>query len=191
MPSRKAHINPEMSTILDDFRIPSTPRIVPDLLKQKDAPMLHVHVHCFADVTCVGFHIPHLFCDVPGLAVILRAWCSLIASPGDMQSVVLPSLLEGDPIKDFGEPYPKTKAELKLFRKNMLSSFTVWGMIDTIKYYARWLSDIMTNKEECRLLFIPKSVITRLRDETMGEKEQWVSENDVVTALLTKVCTSK
>ncbi|KAF9017975.1 hypothetical protein BDZ89DRAFT_1140296 [Hymenopellis radicata] len=187
MPSRKAHISPQMSTILDHFRTPSTPRIVPDLLKRKDAPMLQVHVHCFADVTCIGFHIPHLFCDVPGLAIILRAWCSLIASPNDMHSVVLPQLVEGDPLKDFGEPYPKTKAELKVFRKSMLSTFTIWGLFDTVKYYARLVSDVVTNNEECRLLFIPESVIAQLREETMGGKEQWVSENDIVTALLAKL----
>lgn len=195
MPSRQVLITTEFAETLDFFRTSGTPRKVPDLLKLDDSPMLYVHIHRFSDVTCVGVHIPHLFCDVPGLGIILRAWCSLVSASDDMQSVELPPLIEGDPLADFGKPYPTTKAEREAFKRSMLSSFTILGRLDTLRYFGKMALDLMTHKEECRMVFIPQKVVRRMKEETMSvlakeDEGKFVSENDIVTALLTKVGTA-
>lgn len=190
MPSRSASLNPEFATFTDDFLAPKSPRTIAALMKKPDAPMLSVHVNVFTDVTCIGFHIPHMLCDAVGLGIILRAWYSLISAGSAMQSQTLPTLVEGDPLADFGEPYPATKEALKTFRKSMLSSITIWGKIDTYIYYTKLILDLLSNKEKCRLLFVPQSLVTKIKHEIMSsltEKDQWVSDNDVLTALLTKV----
>ncbi len=101
-----------MSSHLHLFLSDSSPRVTSDLLQRKDAPIINLHITCFTDVTCVGVGIPHAVADAPGICIILRAWTSVLA--GDF---LPPPLLQEDPLADFGDPLPKTRAEMEKHRQ--------------------------------------------------------------------------
>lgn len=194
-PSRSQPLQPEILERIHHFRTPNTPRLTTDLLKAKDTPLLHVHIHNYTDVTCIGFHIPHSVVDVPGLGIILRAWCSLISAKNNMQDVTLPRLFESDPLTDFGLPYPTSKKDVVAFRQTTRTKIPIFSLWENFRYYVPMIYDLALNESESRTLFIPFSVIENIRKKIMvhgeGESEKkvvWVSENDVVTAILAKAC---
>lgn len=169
------------------FRDNSTPNFLDDLLKAKDMPMLHVYVNVFDDATCIGFHLPHAFGDMLGLGLIMRAWAKLVNAE-DMKSVVLPEVMEGDPLADWADmEYPRTPEAQAVVKAN--TTMHLYGLWGTLRYFVPLAFSILTHKETSRSLFIPLSVIDALRSETMAgdEKARWVSENDIVTAILTYV----
>lgn len=161
--------------------------MIGDLLKGKDVPILHVHVNVFDDATCIGIHIPHIVVDMLGLGIIAHAWTQLINSE-DMKAVVLPSLMEGDPLADWGSiscpSEPAARSEVKAN-----TAVQLFGWWEKLRYYIPLSWEVMTSKEVAHAIFIPFSVINRLRKETMlgDEKERWVSENDIVIAILAHV----
>jgi hypothetical protein len=172
------------------FRSRSCPRTAADLLKQKDAPIISLHVSRFSDATCVGFTIPHAICDVPGVGIILRAWCSLLAS----RAAEIPPLVIDDVLADFGSPYPTTKAGVKALRASMRSTFRIWGLWSKIRVNIRFMREfIIYPKDDCRMVFIPTNFIQRIREEAKKElggemtEGPWLSENDIVTAIMVKV----
>lgn len=180
-----------MDTFIHLFRSKTCPQNATELIAQKDRPIISLHVSCFSDATCIGFSLPHSFADVLGMGVIMRAWCSILAG----RSSEVPPLFEGDALADFGAPFPSKKAEQKKLYESVQGTYRLWSFWDKVKYYT-WLTTsefILHPSEEVRLLFFPNSLVDKLRKETMlkGEKEKgsaWVSENDIVTALLVKVC---
>lgn len=120
-------------------------------------------------------------------------WCSAIKGE---KLPDLPSPVDHrDVIADVGSPYPSNKKGVKAFRAKMQGSLQVWNLGQKIRYYPSVLPEVIFNsKEEVRLVFIPLSLIERLRSETMGvqpstgAKSVFVSENDILTALMAKVC---
>lgn len=159
-----------------------------DWLKQKDAPTIRIHITAFSDATCIGFTIPHIFGDVSGLSVILRAWCSVLAG----RELELPALITEDPIAHIGGSYPASKKERKEFYADMEGSYHIAGFWEKVRYYAPIVKEFMLHpKEETRLVFLPTKTLEKLRLAAMAElpdeKEAWVSENDIIVALIIKV----
>ncbi|KIY63968.1 hypothetical protein CYLTODRAFT_493504 [Cylindrobasidium torrendii FP15055 ss-10] len=183
--SLQERVHPDVLSIRPDFRDVSTPSFLDDLLKGKDTPMLHVHVNVFDDATCIGFHLPHAFADMLGLGLVVRAWAKLV-NADDMKTVVLPEVMDGDPLADFAKmEYPSAPEEQAVVKAN--TTMHLYGWWGTLRYFVPLAFAVMTHKEISRSLFIPLSVVNALRAETMAgdEKARWVSENDIVTAILT------
>ena len=189
IPQRSAISQPQLLTIIDHFRSTTSPRTASDLLN-KDIPIMSLHITQFSDVTCVGLSLPHAVVDVMGFGIIMRAWCSIIAD----DHAKVPSLIVGDPFADYGPPYPSTRSGVKALRASMISTARVWGLRGKIRYFGRLILELaLSPKEHCGLFFIPKSVVDRIREDGMREAKErgkgggWVSENDVITAILVKV----
>ncbi|KIY63970.1 hypothetical protein CYLTODRAFT_493506 [Cylindrobasidium torrendii FP15055 ss-10] len=182
--SHQQRIHPDILSIISDFRDTTTPAVIKDLLKGKDVPLLHIHVNVFDDATCIGIHIPHVLVDMLGLGIVAQAWAALVNSE-DMKAVALPTLMEGDPLADWGSrSYPSDPAAQAEVKAN--TTVRLFGWWEKLRYYIPISWEVMTSKEEAHTIFIPFSVIERLRKETMAgdEKERWVSENDIVVAII-------
>ncbi|KIY66236.1 hypothetical protein CYLTODRAFT_444834 [Cylindrobasidium torrendii FP15055 ss-10] len=183
--SLQEYVHPDIVSIRPDFRDASTPNILDDLLKGKDTPILHVHVNVFDDATCIGFHLPHAFADMLGLGLAVRAWVKLI-NADDMKATVIPKVIEGDPLVNFGKmQYPSAPEEQAILKAN--TTMHLYGWWETLRYYFPMAFALFMNKEVSRTLFIPLSLVDALRRETIAgdEKTRWVSENDIVAAILT------
>lgn len=191
LPKRTTETQPDVMSMMYLFRSMSCPRTVSQMMKQNDAPIINLHISCFSDVTCIGFSLPHCVADAPGMGIILHAWCSVLAG----KASELPKLYDRDPLATFGSPYPSKKADAKKFRESMQGAFQILNFWTKIPYYAGLLPEFIFHpKEESRMLFIPMKLVEKLRDtalselrEKSGKETMWVSENDIVTALLVKV----
>ncbi|KIY66900.1 hypothetical protein CYLTODRAFT_422984 [Cylindrobasidium torrendii FP15055 ss-10] len=181
--------NPDTFDILSDFRDQNTPSMTPDLINGDDIPILHIHVNVYQDATCIGFHIPHAFADFLGIGIIFKAWVDLVNNVKNMDTVETPRLVASDPLATFGlKGYPKKRSEIAAFHKDTGCSVQFFNFPDAFRYYAALAWDIMSNEEQSRLVFIPQSVVERIRRNVMGGEEKvWVSENDVVTAMLAQL----
>ncbi len=177
-----------MASHLHLFLSDSSPRVTSDLLKRKDAPIMNLHVNGFTDVTCIGFGIPHAVVDVPGMGNILQTWTSVLAG-----EFLPPPHVQGDPLANFGDPFPKTRAAMKKHRQGMKSTFQLWNTWDKLRYYSWILLDLMLHKEVDKLVFIPQHAVDNLLEKAMeaqkekGDKAIRLSENDIVVAIITKV----
>ena len=194
IPQRSAASQPQFRTIIDYFRSAITPKVASDLLNEdSDKPIMSLHINQFSDVTCVGFTLPHAVVDMMGVGIIMRTWCSIMAD----DHAEVPSLIVGDPLAEYGAPYPTTRSGVRDLRASMIGTARVWGLRGKIRYFSRVILElVLSPKEHNGLFFIPTSVVNRIREEGMrGAKEsangnggsQWVSENDVITAILVKV----
>ncbi|KAF9017691.1 hypothetical protein BDZ89DRAFT_1074626 [Hymenopellis radicata] len=188
LPPRVAGVQASMASHLHLFLSDSSPRVTSDLLKRKDAPIISLHINGFTDVTCIGFGIPHAVVDVPGMGNILRAWTSVLA--GDF----LPSPhVQGDPLANFGDPLPKTKAEIKKHRQGMKGSYQLWNIWQKLRYYSWILVLLMLNKEVDKLVFIPQHAVDNLLQKAMeaqkenSEEAIRLSKNDILVAIITKL----
>ena len=192
IPQRSATSQPPFRTIINHFRSTTSPKVASDLLN-KDVPIMSLHINQFSDVTCVGLALPHAVVDMMGIGIIMRTWCSIMAD----DRVKVPSLIVGDPLAKYGAPYPTTRSGVKELRASMIGTTRVWGLQSKIRYFGRLILElVLSPKEHCGLFFIPMSVVDRIREEgKRGAKESsndnggspWVSENDVITAILVKV----
>lgn len=170
------------------FRSKDCPGTMQDWMKQKDTPTIRIHITAFSDATCIGFTIPHIFCDVPGLSVIMRAWCSILAG----RESELPALIIEDPIAHIGGSYPSSKKERKKFYADMQGGYHIAGFWAKVRFYTPLVKEFVLHpKEENRLVFLPTKTLEKLRQvaltELQDEKEAWVSENDIIVALIIKV----
>lgn len=177
----------QSNDFLPYFRTSATPRGTEDLLNV-DSPILHVHINGFTDTTCVGLCIPHSVADLLGVGIILRALCSLLV--GDMTRVTLPPTIDIDPIASFGEPYPVSKVDLERLRRNMVCGITLWNIWGKLRFHSRWVWELFLHQEESRLVFIPQTTVDRVRKEALDRAGIRVSDNDAVSAILTKVLSS-
>ena len=153
-----------------------------------DSPSIRIHVTTFSNVTCIGFTLPHIYGDVPGMSIILRAWCSIIAG----HEAELPALFDGDPRAHIGGPYPSSAKELKELYEDMEGDYHIAGWWEKIRYYAPIVLEmVFYPKEQARMIFLSESILVKLRQAALAElddgKEVWVSENDIVFALMVKV----
>ncbi|KAF7984150.1 hypothetical protein HWV62_16806 [Athelia sp. TMB] len=179
---------PELQKYMHLFRSEDCPNTMTKWLKQKDAPAIRIHVTVFSDATCIGFTLPHIFSDVPGMSVILNAWCSIMAG----RESALPTLVTEDPIANIGGAYPSTKKALKKFHADMEGGYHLLSFWQKVRYYMPVVKEFVLHpKEECRLIFIPNKTLNKLRQaalaELQDEKEVWVSENDIIFALIIKL----
>ena len=154
---------------------------------------MSLHINRFSDVTCLGLALPHAVVDMVGVGIIMRAWCSIMAN----EHADVPPLIVGDPLAEYGAPYPSTRSGVKKLRASMVGTARVWSLRSKIRYFGRMIFEfVLSPKEHCGLFFIPMSVVDRIREEGMHEAKEsastsggsvWVSENDVITAILVKV----
>lgn len=173
------------------FHHASCPQTLTELLSQ-DQPLISIHVGRYDNVTCVGVNIPHVLVDAEGAGIILKAWCSLIAE----KVHEVPSLIDGDALADFGLPYPSTKAEEEEFLASIPSSLCRWSTWDMIRTtFNSILEFIFYPRARSGMFFLPSKLVASIRQKAMLELRNgddregpWLSENDIVTAILFKVC---
>lgn len=190
MPQRSEPSQPQLSTIINSFRSKESFRLASNLIKT-DAPIMNLHINLFSDVTCVGLSLPHAVVEMVVVAIILRTWCSILAD--DQFNV--PSLVIGNPLAEYGEPYLFTQPGVKDLRASMASTVQVRRFWEKVRYYRRILLELaLSPKEHCGLISIPMSAVDHIRKEGLqglkesgGGHEEWVSEHDITTAILVKV----
>lgn len=148
--------------------------------------MHRVHVTVFTNVTCIGISLPHLFADMLGTGIILRGWTTILCG-GVPPHIVGPNQHQ-DALRNFGDPYPKTKVGVTELRSKLIGPMRIWTLLQKLQYYSNPLKELVLHpKEYTRLLFIPDRLVVKLRTETIASKGTFVSENDIVSAIVTKV----
>ncbi|KZP27678.1 hypothetical protein FIBSPDRAFT_948270 [Athelia psychrophila] len=188
IPKRTIGSHANMLTYRHLFQSKDCPASTSEWIKQKDAPPIRIHITTFSNVTCIGFTVPHIFTDVLGISVILRAWCSIIAG---RETSKLPVLITEDPLAHIGGPYPSSKKELKAFHADMAGEYHLFSLWDKLRYYPPLIKEIVFHSEEVRLVFLPSKTLDKMRRSAMAElqdeKEVWVSENDIIYSLIIKL----
>lgn len=121
-----------------------------------------------------------------GMGIIMRAWCTVIAG-GKPPSIPCPAEYR-DILADLGPPYPRSKTGLKELQSKKRGTLQVWSLLDKLRYYTPPVLDIILHsKEYLHLIFIPNKLIAKLRTQAMDSMNTFISENDIVTAIVAKV----
>lgn len=148
-----------------------------------DAPLLWVHLSYFSDATVVGINLPHAVSDQLGFSSIIKAWLGLVSGH------VPPPLLE---LKDEDMDSPNEKQLSQTQIKGHLRLMTRWERVRQMVGLATEL--VLDLGDPVHILFIPLPVAQALRERCTKDlklkygEDVFISEADVVSALLVKVC---
>ncbi|KAJ7290156.1 hypothetical protein C8J57DRAFT_1458804 [Mycena rebaudengoi] len=160
----------------------SRPQVAPELLRfqaaffkkcptstaefvRAKAPLLHVHVSVFDDLTLIGITSPRLLFDVPGIGTLLHAWTRLLA---------------GDDIVTISQAWTGTR-----YRSMPPAVRVVWKV--TLSQLDTWIHRWMRDREERRLVRVPKAFLEDRRRQIMEdlkhqESSELVTTSDVLLA---------
>lgn len=151
-----------------------------------DEPQLAVHIVSFRDVTLVSILWPHVCGDASAAKAIFDAW-SLVLQGRDDE---VPPLygFDSDPLAQLGL-HPKEKYSLVEKR------LSVWQII---VFGVRYAFEMLWWGDEGRVLCVPASFITTLREsslhelasESHGLEKPFLSESDVLCAWLARLAIS-
>lgn len=152
-----------------------------------DLPQLALHVVSFNDATIITLNWPHTTFDALGQRALLDAWVQKLNG----LKTETPVEADIDPLSSFGT---KPTESHKLADKRVFTP----GLV---QYALRNIADFAWRKHENRMVCIPASWLTDLREQCLkelseggegydGTKEDWVSEGDVLCAWWTRVSIS-
>lgn len=156
----------------------------------KNQPTMYVRVKQYRNAAVVKVTLPHLLYDIFGTVLILRQWCKLMKDPKSNSNV--PKLLL-EPEESIKIPFYPTKGidqrrKVKEIRKTMKSPLRAWSKMDQNRFIANAIPEFIVNPREKKFsLFVPTSFIEKIREYSMKNGSIWISENDVVTAVLFKL----
>ncbi|KAI0007091.1 hypothetical protein F4779DRAFT_629404 [Xylariaceae sp. FL0662B] len=173
----------------DEFRdllLPQGGATKLDHYLNEDRPQLGLHIISFTDKTLVTIHWPHTLTDAMGKRALLNAW--MLVLNGQADKVVAPPGYDTDPIGELGknptEPH-------KLIDKHMgMFALARWGLGNIFNF---------TRSQETRMVCVPNSFITKLRETALGElaaevpaggEKPFLSESDVLHAWWTRLAIS-
>jgi hypothetical protein len=152
-----------------------------------DIPQLGLHIVSFDDKTLVTIYWPHTLMDAMGKHDFLRAW-SLIVQ-GREGEVKIPHGADRDPFDKLG----KRPGELHKLTAHRMGIFGMLG------YGLGQVLNLLWKKQETRMVCIPSSFLTKLRQEAVdklaasqevGKEMPFLSEGDVLCAWWTRLATA-
>ncbi|KAJ5818542.1 hypothetical protein N7474_004133 [Penicillium riverlandense] len=190
----KATEAPSIQPIADDFRPfiarPNFPTFE-ELVRQK-LPPISLHITTFSDATIVALVWPHLLMDASGVQALLAAWSSVLAGREGEVPMVLGArtdILRKAASTD-GDGMPE---EFELERKRLKGT-------SLLKFYLRiFWNRIWEPRRQRRIVFLPRSALTRMRtrvQQEIAESNQaldhtpFVSDGDIITAWITQAAAS-
>ncbi|KAH7308621.1 hypothetical protein B0I35DRAFT_442309 [Stachybotrys elegans] len=163
---------------------PGAPQTFNDFVRS-DLPQFALHVVTFTDATLVSVTFNHVTSDLGGFASLLKAWaCVLAGKPEDVPQFVG---YKEDPMAAM---YEAPDVTMPAIADKQLAGWRliVWALRQAV---ATWWSPL-----ESRILCIPKkvadAVILEARSHltssaTSGESKAFLSENDVLVALVNRL----
>ena len=149
---------------------------------RSDLPQLSLHITSFNDATLVGLSWPHTLMDAMGQKALLHSWSLVLAG---READVPPLLGARTDVLYEATDAPEAPREEHCMANRRLRGL---GML---MFVLRFLWDILWNRVEQRIICLPKSAVTKLREEAQSDlvvdknvdsKESFVSEGDVLTA---------
>lgn len=183
---------PSTQLLPDEFQSffisPGPPVTFEDLTRQ-DIPQLALHVTVFKDETFVGLRWPHTLMDGMGQQALLHSWSLVLA--GREEDVPPMFGAQEDVIAQTETPGEGEEPEELELESKRLEGFSL------VKFMSRWAWDKIWNPvEELRMIFLPKSVFSRLQADTEREAAEsalsqnqapFVSEADILTAWIARL----
>ncbi|KIH87022.1 hypothetical protein SPBR_04892 [Sporothrix brasiliensis 5110] len=165
------------------FRPASWPFHVAD--DPSDSPILYIHMTLYEDASVLAMSVPHIVTDQMGLTTLVNAWMGVLAEQ-------TPPPLIDDPL-----PYKRQFGDLRPVEARRVGKMHVrrWG--EMFFMILGFLFELVFSKEEVdHILFMPHSLVKSVRQRFTKELEKngndpGISDNDVITAILTKVCISR
>lgn len=168
-----------------------TPTCLDDYL-YSDRPQLHLYTIEFSNATIVTIMLPHSAMDAVGQVSLYQAWTHVLAG-GDEDQVPAFLSMNRDPLQDLGQSGATT--EPWALRKHLQGGFSVLRIL----FGCLW-DAFLGPRVHWKMLVLPDSSIQRLRaeagchiplvDDANGGKKIYISENDVLTAWLTRTLTT-
>jgi hypothetical protein len=153
------------------------------------APLLYVHLSLYTDATVIALGLPHVLADQMGVANIMRAWFGLAYEN------TTPPEMTGYNEDVFQTPTTKAYAEYphqESYRKGKSKVRNGWEYIFVIMGF---LPELIFNRTEREhMVFFPRPMLDGLKERYRKEltaqygADPGLSTGDVVSAILTKVC---
>ncbi|PCH01079.1 Hypothetical protein PENO1_044620 [Penicillium occitanis (nom. inval.)] len=153
------------------------------------APMLYVHLSLYTDATVIALGLPHVLADQMGVANIMRAWLGLA-----YENTAPPEMI-GYNEDVFQTPTTKNYTDYphnEIYRKGKTKVRNGWEYIFVIMGF---LPELMLRRTETRhIVFLPRPMLEGLKERYRKElaaqygADPGLSTGDVVSAILTKVC---
>ncbi|VUC24922.1 unnamed protein product [Clonostachys rosea] len=152
----------------------------------RDEPALALHIASFQDGTIVSLTWPHSLMDIMGLKSLVEAW-SLVLAGREADVPVIAGARED--ILYESTNLDLAKKEKSILEQNRLGGFRI------IFFALRLLWDIIWNRVEARILYLPKKTVENLRSEALaditadskpGAEAPWISESDALLAVWAK-----
>ncbi|KAL8381955.1 hypothetical protein RB595_005962 [Gaeumannomyces hyphopodioides] len=208
----------QFDRLLDTLAGPAWPRERVDA--PAGMPMMAVHVSAFIDGAVVGVCLPHTLADQMGFGAIMKAWLGLVAGKPPPPLQARPPLVLGEyspSTKGIGtgySPSPSSSRSIDGEKENKESSRVsakrtarqdeitgqprLFSTRESLKTYGAIIPEILMSPREVQgTLFLPLTLIVRLRSKIFAELEErygdevvgrlGLSEGDVVSAILCKL----
>ncbi|CAH0041721.1 unnamed protein product [Clonostachys rhizophaga] len=152
----------------------------------RDDPALALHIASFQDGTIVSLTWPHCLMDMMGLKSLVEAW-SLVLAGREAELPVLAGARED--ILYESTNLDLAKKETSVIEQDRLDGFRI------IFFALCLLWDIIWNRIEARILYLPKKTVENLRSEGLRDiiadskpdaETPWISESDALLATWAK-----
>ncbi|KAJ6494546.1 hypothetical protein C8R45DRAFT_1135467 [Mycena sanguinolenta] len=165
------------------FRSKTCPKTEAEFL-QPNVPMLHVHFSVFHDLTFIGVTVPHIGCDLLGVAALLSAWTRVIN--GDDLDVIPGMKWDAQP---FAHYVPAPGSSLVTPTHTSLRGWFDLGRLRQLSFIGRFVlrSRIRDPKEVDCLVRVPKMFLNEGKQKIMEElrargSSEYVGTSDVLMA---------
>ncbi|KAF7301962.1 hypothetical protein MIND_00762300 [Mycena indigotica] len=156
------------------IRGPTCPKGADDCLKS-GAPLLHVHVSVFEDLTFIGVTASHVLFDAMGTKTFLHAWTRAIS--GERIEDIPGMDWDAQPFATFSQPAPAGWVQRGFFDL---------GLISKASFIARMVLSLMRDpKDHGMYVCVPKPFLEAEKQKIMDElkeegSKEWVSSSDVL-----------
>ncbi|KAL5529816.1 hypothetical protein ACEPAG_5803 [Sanghuangporus baumii] len=161
--------------------LPYAPKSIQELM-DSDKPMCHLHVTNFDDAALIGLSVPHLLCDASGVAIIIKALCTLINSGAKPRPL------------NHHDPFASYKRKDGVARE--VPAPPHWRLLTrldrAILYIRQLWEHFLGSRVDNYDIFIPQLEVQRMKTQAMRDISiqygsntgRYVSTSDVVLAFL-------
>ena len=178
----------DISTSL--FHRADAPQSTADFLKP-NTPLVDVYVQVYDDATLIGVTAPHIMFDARGVKDLFAAWCTTLSGRLD-------SLPDGPrafaPFVNLArEAENRASARGASLPPMSLRGWYRLGIFGIISWLTNHMMRVWDEGHEVsHIIWVPRKWLKEQKEECMREIErhapgEWVSSNDVLTAVVVKV----